>query len=215
VAKITALHFSKGHRKKVNISLDEKQAFSLAIDLVISEKLKIGQEISTSQIANLKKVSYQQSCYEAATRLLSYRLRSEDEMKRRLNKLGFNTDTVKAVQIRLKAQGLLDDNNFARFWRDNRISFNPRSRCLIKVELRQKGVPNEIIDQVINDIDDENNAYKAAQKKADKITITDYQDFRRRLGGYLKNRGYNYRVIIKTIDHLWEERKESQKAEIV
>lgn len=215
MAKITALHFSKGRRKKVNISLDEKHAFSLAIDLVISEKLKIGQEISTSQIVTLKKASYEQSCYDAAMRLLSYRLRSEYEMKQRLNKLGFDTNTINAVQIRLKEQGLLDDNNFARFWRDSRLSFNPRSQWLIKVELRQKGVPNEIIDQVINNIDDDNNAYKAAQKKVDKLTITDYQDFRRRLGEYLKHRGFSYRVIIKTIEHLWEERRESQKAEIV
>jgi regulatory protein len=131
-------------------------------------------------------------------------------MKQRLNHHGFDNDTVSAVLIRLKEQSLLDDGNFAKFWRDNRLSFNPHSQWLIRVELRQKGVPNEIIDQVVNQIDDANNAYRAAQKRVDNLAITDYQDFRRRLSEYLRRRGFSYSVIIKTIERLWEERAESQ-----
>jgi regulatory protein len=210
VAKITALRFGKGRRKKVNISVDGKHAFGLEVDVVMKERLKVGQEISTGQVVALKKADYQQCCYNTAARLLGYRPRSEHEMKQRLNHHGFDNDTVSAVLIRLKEQSLLDDGNFAKFWRDNRLSFNPHSQWLIRVELRQKGVPNEIIDQVVNQIDDANNAYRAAQKRVDNLAITDYQDFRRRLSEYLRRRGFSYSVIIKTIERLWEERAESQ-----
>ncbi|MCJ7764175.1 MAG: RecX family transcriptional regulator, partial [Dehalococcoidales bacterium] len=137
------------------------------------------------------------------------------EVKQRLAQHGFDKDTIGEVLARLKEQGLVDDGDFARFWRDNRQSFNPRSQWLTRVELRQKGVPDEIINQVVSSIDDADNAYRTAKKKADSLTITDYQDFRRRLGEYLKRRGFNYSVIIKTIERLWQEREESQTAELV
>jgi regulatory protein len=67
---------------------------------------------------------------------------------------------------------------------------------------------------VVSDIDDADSAYHAAQKKAYNLTGTDYQDFRRRLGEYLKRRGFSYSVIIKTTEHLWQEREKSQAAEL-
>ena len=215
MAKITVLRFGKGRSKKVNVSLDGRHAFNLELDVAIKERLKVGQEISTGQVEVLKKAGYQQRCYDAAARLLGYRPRSEHEMKQRLAQHGFDKDTIGEVLARLKEQGLVDDGNFARFWRDNRQSFSPRSQWLTRVELRQKGVPDEIINQVVSSIDDTDNAYRTAKKKADSLTITNYQDFRRRLGEYLKRRGFNYSVIIKTIERLWQEREESQTAELV
>lgn len=215
MAKITALRFSKGRNKKVNISVDGKHAFNLEVDVAIKEKLKVGQEISATQIEALKKAGYWQRCYDASARLLGYRPRSEHEIKQRLNQHGFDNDTINDVLARLKEQGLVNDENFARFWRDNRQSFSPRSQWLIRVELRQKGVPDEIINKVVRNVDDTDNAYRAAQKKAYNLTIIDYQDFRRRMGEYLKRRGFGYGVIIKTIERLWQEREESQKAELV
>ena len=67
---------------------------------------------------------------------------------------------------------------------------------------------------VVSDIDDADSAYRAAQKKANSLLSTDYQDFRRRLGEYLKRRGFSYSVIIKTIEHLWQEREKPQTAEL-
>lgn len=215
MTKITALRFGKGRSKKVSISLDGRHAFNLEVDVAIKERLKVGQEISTAQVAALKKAGYQQRCYDAAVRLLGYRPRSEHEMKQRLNQHGFDSDTIGEVLARLKEKGLLDDGNFATFWRDNRQSFSPRSQWMIRMELRQKGISKDIINRVVNSIDETDNAYRAARKKADSLKTNDYQDFRRRLGEYLKRRGFNYSVIIKTIEHLWQERKESQTAELI
>ncbi|UCG53949.1 MAG: RecX family transcriptional regulator [Dehalococcoidia bacterium] len=212
MTKITALSFSKGRKKKVNVSLDGKRAFSLDVDVAFKEKLKVGQEMSTGQIEALKKVDYQQQCYSAAERLLCYRPRSEYEMSRRLAKLGFDNNTIEMVFTKLKEQDLLNDIDFATFWRDTRQSYSPRSQWLTRMELKQKGVPAEIIDRVASNINDNDNAYNAAKKKAFNLKKTDYQHFRHKLGAYLKRRGFGYNVIIKTIERLWQERQESQAA---
>jgi regulatory protein len=95
---------------------------------------------------------------------------------------------------------------FAQFWKENRQSFSPRSRWLTRSELRQKGVADDIIEQVVANVDDEDSAYRAATAKAHSLHEADYQGFRRRLGEYLKRRGFNYGVINNTVKRLWQER---------
>ena len=207
MAKITALRSGKGRSKQANVSLDGKYPFSLEAEVALREGLKVGQELSDGQIEALKKANNYQRCYDAAARYLSYRPRSEYEMRRQLSKHHFDDDCIEAVLSKLKEQDLVDDNAFAKFWRDNRQSFSPRSQWLTRLELKQKGVPGEIIDQVVNIINDDDNAYRAAKSRAHSLKVSDYHSFRHRLGEYLRRRGFGYGVITRTIELLWQERE--------
>ncbi len=203
--KITALRAGRGQRKRVNVSLDGRFAFSLETEVAVKEGLQVGQELSTSQIEALARFDHFHRCLNTAAHYLSYRPRSEFELRERLHQRGFDDDNVAAVLTSLKKQGLVDDLAFAQFWTDNRESFSPRSQWLIKLELRQKGVASDIIDQIADTIDDEDSAYRAALSKARSLPLADYQSFRRRLGDYLKRRGFSYGVINHTIERLWPE----------
>jgi regulatory protein len=206
VAKITALKVSRGRGKRVKVFLDGKITFSLETEVALKEGLKVGQELSASQIEALNGANNYQRCYDAAARYLSYRPRSEDELRKRLIRRGFDDDSIEVVLAKLKERSLIDDGDFAQFWKDNRQSFSPRSQWLTSLELKQKGVPNEVIEQVVSTIDDADNAYRAATNRARSLTMSDYQGFRRRLGEYLRRRGFGYGVINKTIERLWQER---------
>jgi len=206
MSKITALRIGKGRKKRVNVFLDDRFAFSLEAEVVIKEGLQVGQELSASQIEALAKSDHFHRCLNVATHYLGYRPRSEFEVRERLRRRGFDDNTIGVVIARLKEQGLVDDMDFARFWKENRDSFSPRSQWLTKLELRQKGVADDIIDQVIK-IDDDDSAYRAALSKARRLPRSDYQSFRRRLGEYLKRRGFGYGVINLTVERVWEERE--------
>ncbi|MFC2056363.1 regulatory protein RecX [Chloroflexota bacterium] len=207
--KITALRVGRGRGKRVNIFLDGEFAFSLEVEVAAKERLQVEQVLSAEQIEALAKSDHLHHCFNAATHYLSYRPRSEPELRERLNQRGFSADNVETVITRLKEQGLVDDMAFAQFWKDNRESFSPRSQWLTKLELRRKGVADTIIDQVVNAIDDEDSAYRAALKKARILSPSDYQNFRRRLGEYLRRRGFSYEVINHTAERLWQEQANS------
>jgi len=204
--KITAVRPGRNRGKRVNIFLDGKFAFSLDADVVAKEGLTVGQLISLERVEALAKFDQFHKCFNAAVRYLGYRPRSESELREKLSRRGFSDDTREAVITRLKEQGLVDDTAFARFWKDNRESFNPRSQWLTRLELRQKGIANEILDQVVSTIDDDDSAYRAALSKARSLPHSDYQNFRRRLGEYLKRRGFGYGIINHTVERLWQER---------
>jgi len=176
--------------------------------VAVREGLKVGQELATDQIETLARLDSVQRCLNVATRYLSYRPRSESELRERLCQRGFDSDSVEVVLGRLREQGLVNDVDFAQFWQDNRQSFSPRSRWLTRLELRRKGVAEEIIDQVVSAASDDDSAYRAALGRARRLPVSDYQGFRRRLGGYLKRRGFSYGVINNTVEQLWQQMRD-------
>jgi regulatory protein len=206
--RVTAIGEGKRRKRRVNIFLDDKFAFSLEAVVAVKEGLRVGQELSEGDIETLAGAELSQRCFNAALRYLAYRPRSESELKERLQRRGYDGDIIAAAIARLKEQGLVDDLAFAQFWKENRQSFSPRSQWLTRHELKQKGVADEVIERVVADVDDEDSAYQAAITKAHRLPAGNYQGFRRRLGEYLKRRGFGYGVINNTVKKIWEEVKE-------
>lgn len=147
-----------------------------------------------------------QSCLDAAYRYLGYRPRSEFEVKTRLRQRGFDSLSIEKALQELRTKGLLDDLAFARFWKENRESFSPRSRALLGRELRTKGVAPQIVAEVTDEVDEEANAYRAAQKTARRLAGKDYDRFRADLASFLRRRGFDYDVIAHVLDRLWHEK---------
>jgi len=149
-----------------------------------------------------------QDCLNASYHYLSYRPRSEGEIWQWLHRRGFANEVAEQTIIKLREQNLSDDFAFARFWKENRLSFRPKSKRLIKKELRDKKVAAEIIEQVTEDIDDEAIAYKLGSNRISTLAHLDYPDFYRRLSSYLAYRGFGYEVIKHTAALIWREREE-------
>jgi regulatory protein len=205
---ITALRVNT-RKERVNVFVDGLFSFTIAEELRVIHHLEVGQNLSDDQINELRKKDLYFSCMEAAVHYLSYRPRSESEVGRRLKQRGFDYETVQEVISKLKEQQLIDDVSFSQFWRNNRLAFSPRSTRLIRLELRQKGVAAETVNEVLKDLNDEDSVYEAGLKKAHRLTGSDYDDFRRLLYDYLRRRGYSYETVKRAIERLWEQRKRS------
>ena len=209
--KITAIRAGRGRQKRVNIYLDGKYAFSLEAEVAAKEGLQVEQVLAANQVEALAMSDNFHRCLNAAVRYLGYRPRSESELREKLHQRGFDGDSIEAVITRLKERGLVDDMAFAQFWKDNREAFSPRSRWLTRLELQRKGVANDIIDLAVNTLDDDDNAYRAALSKAGSLPHSDYQNFCRKLGEYLKRRGFSYGVINHAVERIWQEQEISSR----
>jgi regulatory protein len=152
-----------------------------------------------------KSASQQQTPVDAAYRYLSYRPRSEFEMRVWLGRKGHGSRTIENTLSALRAKGLLDDLAFARFWRESRESSSPRSRAALRSELRRKGIDPDVVAEALDGVDEEAAAYRAAQKKAARLATVDHDDFRTRLSAVLRRRGFSYEVTEHTVNRLWQE----------
>ncbi len=205
---ITDLRFGNGREKRVKIFVDGKLTLTVPAETVLRAGLEVGQELSDKRVEELLHSANLLRCLKAASRYLSYRPRSESELRTQLHRHGFNDAAIYTVLTKLKEQGLVDDVAFARFWKDNRESFSPRSQWLTKAELRRKGVASEVIDQVVDTTNDYENAYRAALSRTRHLPLPEYQAFRQKLGDFLRRRGFNYEVINHTVKRIWEEELE-------
>jgi len=87
---------------------------------------------------------------DAALRFLEPRSRSVAEVRRRLTQAGYRDELVEGAVSRLVDLGMLDDEAFARHWVESRDRAHPRGAIALRRELRQKGVPDDIVRVVLD-----------------------------------------------------------------
>jgi regulatory protein len=138
---------------------------------------------------------------------LSYRIRSSQEIRKNLLKHNIDDTTIEAVLDRLEKASLVDDEDFAQQWVENRIQFKPRGKRALRSELYQKGISNEIIDEVLVELDEQDLAFACAQKYLAKLSELDEKAFIKKLSGHLTRRGFPYSVIKEVTFLLWKEKE--------
>jgi len=198
--KITALHFQKRNKNRVNVYVDERFAFGLAA--IEAVRLRVGQVLSDDDVARLQGRDKVEQAYERALNFLSYRPRSEAEVRRNLRKKDVEAEVVEVVVERLTRAGLVDDGEFARYWVENRVQFKPRGARALHYELREKGIADSIIADALVDLDEEVAARQVAQAGARRMAHLEPRDFRRKLSAYMARRGFSYAAIAPLVDEL-------------
>jgi regulatory protein len=201
--KITAIEVQKRTPNRVNVHLDGEFAFGLA--RIVAAWLKVGQELSEEKIEQLQAEDARERAFQQAMLFLSYRARSESEIRRNLRKHEIPEPVIEETLERLRQDGLANDHEFASAWVDNRSTFRPRSRRMMAMELKQKGLAEEAIQAAIANVDDEASAYEAAFKKATRWKTLEWNDFRRKLSEFLARRGFSYSVISPVVSRIWNE----------
>ena len=202
---VTGLRAARGHKRMVMVSLNGDASLQLSEDVVVRERLTVGRKLAAGDIVRLKQLEQYQSAWNTALSFLKHRPRSEFEVRSRLKSRGCGDEQISAVMSRLRELELVDDAAFASFWRENRERHNPRSSRLTRWELRRKGITEDVIEQALDGGDEKTSAYEAARLRVNKLPKDDYAIFRRRLGDFLRRRGFNYEIIGETVNRLWGE----------
>ncbi len=142
---------------------------------------------------------------ESSLRFLAYRPRSEKEVRDNLTKKKAPSDVIKKIIIWLKEQKFLNDEEFVRWWIEQRSQFRQRGIRIIKLELKQKGIRQELIDIVVQGAEykapsDLESAKKIVEKKIAKYRGLDRREIYQKLGAHLARRGFDWETIKKSID---------------
>lgn len=96
-----------------------------------------------------------EAALEIAARFLGTRPRSRWEVERRLRRAGAEEEVIQATLERVASLGYLDDAEFARWWQEQRDRHSPRGRRMVAAELRQRGVPREVLEALADEAEDD------------------------------------------------------------
>lgn len=219
--RITAIQPQRRHPDRVNLFLDGEFCCGLAAEIVLAEGLRVGGELSRSQLDSLLERDLRWKARDAALNLLSYRQRTAAELRSRLLRKEFPEPIVESCVNDLVERGFVDDAEFARAFVRDRIRGRPRGARRLVQELRAKGVDPETARLSVEETMRESGAseLELARELARKWERTSgmrreaqggWEDrelrekFRRRLYGYLSRRGFPADVVRTVIDELFD-----------
>lgn len=162
--------------------------------------------------------------YDACLRLLGERARSRGELAERLARREYSPPTIETVLARLDREGLIDDADFADQWVHFRHRDGGKAKRALAMELRQKGVADEVAATALEQISGDDEAQRAAElvrRKLARKTVDPGMDRAqrdkeiRRLVGMLARKGYAPGLAFSVVKAEWAkaERPEGEARE--
>lgn len=201
MAIITSIKQQK-NKNRVNVYLDDKFGFGIDLDNFVLLHLKIDQELTEKEIEDIVKKAEYQKTLDKLLRFAMVRPRSEREVTDYFKRKKVHESMHASLLAKLKHLDLLDDTKFAKWWIDQRIQFKNKSKRVIQIELRQKGIGKEIIDEVFSEtvIDEEKMAKELLAKKIYKWKNLGPREAKQKISQYLAGKGFSWDVIGKVVD---------------
>ena len=131
---------------------------------------------------------------DACLRLLTDRARSRSELETKLSGRGFEPEIITKVLDRLQEIGLIDDADFANQWVHSRHTYSGKGKRALAVELRLKGIDQDVASEALSQIDPEDERERAAElvrRKLKNKPVDDRDKVTRRLVSMLARKGYS------------------------
>lgn len=194
---ITKIEKQKKRENRYSVFIDNE--FSFGIDEVdlLYYKLKENQEIDKKTYEYIINNLVFNKARDKAIRYLSYKMRSEYQVIKKLEEDDFSPDIINKVINLLKKYNYINDYEFAKAFFKDKMTLSKHGSIKIREDLRLSGIKSDIIDKVIyeNDIDEAEIAFELLAKKTIRRTeksIT-YKE-KQKLISYLLRRGFSYDI---------------------
>jgi len=192
---------SQKKKDRVNIYLDDKFGFGLDLENLVKLGLKVDQELTDEEIADIVKKAEFQKTLDKLLRFATLRPRSEKEIKDWLKRKKVHISLFDKLLKRLRQLSLLDDEKFAKWWVEQRQSFRPKPKRILNNELWIKGINNEIIKKVLGEeeINEEKMARELLKKKMYKWKNLEGFELRQKMSQYLAQKGFSWEIVEKVV----------------
>ncbi|WP_101846411.1 recombination regulator RecX [Halobacillus sp. Marseille-P3879] len=222
MAKITRVTTQKKSKNRYNIYLDRGQGeaygFSVDEDILVKYTLQKGKELEESTIEALIQKDTIHKVYTQTINYLSYRMRSEKEIRDFLAKKETDEEHIEEIVQRLYREKLLDDLEFAKALVRTRMNTASKGPLVLKKELIEKGVDKSVAEEAILEFPFELQVEKAVKlaekklrsdrKKSQKQQIQNAQQ-------HLMQKGFNSDVIKEALSQLPEEESDQEWEAVV
>lgn len=188
--KITDIKQQVKRKDRYSIYVDEKYSFALSESGLLNAGLSIGQDLSSQELADLKKLSIEDKAIYRILDLIARRPRSQGEIRDYLRRKKYSDEEIRKILNVLSEKEYIDDEDFARRWVDSRRLLKPISNRKLRLELMQKKVSEEIIQGVLseNEVDEKEIIKELIAKKSRQTRYKDKQ----KLMQYLIRQGFDY-----------------------
>lgn len=206
--QITAVTKSKKVRDLLSVYVDNRYSFSIKEEDYLALGLYSKTDITQDEIDRIKSEINRKYARNTAIKYLALKLRTEKDVKLKLESEGFDASTISDTISELKAMGYINDMLYVQKFLYDRSKLKPKSRKMLIFELKNKGVPEDIIQSVIKEYtsDDIVVAENLLRKKFGKYDLKDDIIFKRAYA-FLRHRGFDDEIVMPLLEKYRNKRK--------
>ena len=175
--EITAITPQVKDKTRCNIYVDGRFCCGLTLEMVVKNRLKVGQEVTQEGLEGMQLESEKATALNKALNFLSATQKTEREIRAHLTKKGYLPAVIAYVLEKLREYDFVNDNEYAKAYTES--AAKRKGGRLIRMELRGKGIADEAIEKAVSNLDGEKELATAAGilekymrgKTADKPTL--------------------------------------------
>lgn len=139
---------------KYEIILENNEKVKTYDEVILNNNILFHKELDDDTRVKIDGESYYYDVYNKIIKMISVRLRCEEEIKDFLKKCDLNDKEKDKIILSLKQNGLINDESFARAYIHDKVNFSNLGPLKIKSELEKYNIDNNIIINSMKDIDD-------------------------------------------------------------
>lgn len=211
---ITKITTQKKRTDRYNIFVDEKYAFSVDEEVLLKFQLKKGTVLDDLLLAEVQFHDEIQKAFTDALNYLSYRMRSESEVRQYLKKKDFEEPIIKEAIHKLYSFQYLDDLEFAKAYVRTHVNGGNKGPITLNQELKEKGIQDKLIEQALMEYPHEirvEHARKLAGKSIKKEKNISERALRQKVEQTLARKGFPRDIITEALEDVTVEKDEDEQ----
>lgn len=201
---ITDVQVQQKSAERRSIFINDEFAFGVSEEIYVKYALYKGRVVTEEFLGEVRREDELYRCKQYALRYVGRRMRSRQEVERKLTEKECSPEAITATLKFLEEYRMIDDREFARVFVNDQLLKRPLGRRRLTNELRRRGVDKEEIDETmesaITEEDELANAMAAAEKKAGSIKHDDPRKWERSMASFLAGRGFAWEVVAKVLE---------------
>lgn len=194
--EITSVEKSRKSKGRLLIYIDGRFSFTVSEQDYLSMNLYENTTLTEETIDYIKNTLNFRDAKSKAVRYLSVKLRTEQEVRKKLFDDGYDKECIGKVVDELKAIGYINNKLYAQKYIFDRSKLKPLSKKMMRSELVSRGIAEEIADEVLADwkVEDSIVAENLLKRKFGKYDLSDKKMYKKAYL-FLMHRGFSQRTI--------------------
>lgn len=193
--EITKIEAQKRRKHRFNIYLNQSYAFPVSEATLVKFALAKGQVLSAERVAEIQVAEAAAQAYQTAVNYLSHQLRSEKEIRQRLQRDDWPEGVIDQTIQRLKELRLVDDLVYGQSYTRTAMRLQKKGPGQIQRKLKEKGLSESTIQQALEEYDDQtaqdNIEELAAKRLKQQMRKYAQRDSEQRTVRYLMQKGFD------------------------
>jgi len=138
------------HPDRRTIIFDDGTFIEISEEVLHSNPVHPGDELTPNKLKELTNSEQKQKLRNSALNLLSFRMRSLSELKRRLLKKGYDIQDIEPLLEEFDAKNILNDSEFALAFSRDKIRSRGIGPSILRVELSNHHLSQNLVEDTIN-----------------------------------------------------------------